>query len=208
MTVAQFRAFVEDAENDGFRPQDPGCLKGVPNHPVVSVSWGEAMAYCTWLTETLRASDKTPAVLATRLRKGDGGKPWVVTLASEAEWEKAARGDDGRIYPWEGGIDSNRANYDDTGIGGPSAVGCFPLGASRYTVEELSGNVLEWTRSRWTESYKRGVKPDAARRVARGGAFDDLPRHVRAASCRWDGPVNRSPLVGFRVVVSPFSSDL
>ena len=192
VTVAQFRAFVEDAK---FAPADPDCLQGVANHPVVDVSWHEALAYCRWLTEKLRASDETPEPLATLLRKGgDGRGPWQVTLPSEAEWEKAARGTDGRIYPWGNDPDPNRANYGDTGIGGTSAVGCFPGGASpAYGVEELSGNVWEWTRSLWGKGIRDGYpyKPGASRenldapgdvhRVVRGGAFGVDRRSVRAA---------------------------
>ena len=223
VTVAQFRAFVEDRDNGGFTPGDGDAPKGVPNHPVVSVSWHEALAYCAWLTAKLRASDKTPEPMATLLRRGSRGAPWVVTLASEAEWEKAARGPDGRIYPWGDGIDANKANYDATGIGGTSAVGCFPQGASPYGVEELSGNVWEWTRSLWGKDWQKpefgypyqpgGPRenlnaPDDSLRVVRGGAFDDDPAFVRAA-CRFGYvPVNRYHDLGFRVVVSPFSSGL
>ena len=157
VTVAQFRTFVEDAGNGGFTPQDDACLTGVANHPVVHVSWHEARAYCRWLTEQLRASDQAPEPLATRLRTGgDGRGPWQVTLPSEAEWEKAARGTDGRIYPWGKEPDPNRANYEETGIGGTSAVGCFPGGANQaYGVEELSGNVDEWTRSLWGKDWQK-----------------------------------------------------
>ena len=84
------------------------------------------------------------------------------------------------------------ANYADTGINTTSAVGCFPGGASPYMIEDLSGNVLEWTRSLWEKyPYPTDEKAQAQRenldagsdvaRVWRGGAFDDLRRHVRCA---------------------------
>jgi formylglycine-generating enzyme required for sulfatase activity len=83
VTVAQFRAFVEGG---GSRPTNPASLQGFANHPVVKVSWYEALQYCDWLTERVRAWDGTPNPLATLLRKGD----WQLSLPSEAEWEKAA----------------------------------------------------------------------------------------------------------------------
>ena len=148
VTVAQFRAFVEAS---GHQPQDEDSLRGLANHPVVNVTWYEARKYCDWLTERLQGWEGTPEPLATLLRQ----EGWRVSLPSEAEWEKAARGTDGRIYPWGNEPDPDRANYDDTGINSTSAVGCFPDGASPYGVEELSGNVWEWTRSLWGTSLSR-----------------------------------------------------
>ena len=144
VTVAQFRAFVEE---NGHIPEDADSLRGVPNHPVRYVTWHEALAYCEWLTERLRSWQGTPEPLATLLRR-DG---WRVTLPSEAEWEKAARGTDGRRYPWGDDLDPDKANCEEAGFGMTTSVGCFPRGASPYGVEEMSGNVWEWTRSLWRE---------------------------------------------------------
>jgi formylglycine-generating enzyme required for sulfatase activity len=182
VTVAQFRAFVEES---GHRPSDPDSLRGVPNHPVVWVSWYDALAYADWLNTRLRAWDGTPEPLRGLLRSGD----WRVTLSSEAEWEKAARGglqisatsvilsptgreapckglrpapetpilsdnpDPRRVYPWSNGFDPDKANVSETGIGSNTAVGCFPRGTSPYGVLDLSGNVWEWTRSLWGKSW-------------------------------------------------------
>jgi formylglycine-generating enzyme required for sulfatase activity len=174
------------------------------------VSWNEVLQYCEWLTERLRSWQHTPEPLATLLRR-DG---WIVTLPSEAEWEKAARGTDGRIYPWGDETDPNRANYAHTGINTMSAVGCFPSGASPYGVEDLSGNVWEWTRTPWGRypyptnqraRIRHGNLQEAREmpRVLRGGPFHYNSELVRCA-CRFiDSPSLWLRLVGFRVVVRP-----
>jgi len=222
VTVAQFNAFVEDAR---FEPEDPDCLRGLPNHPVVWVSWHEARAYCDWLTDRLRACADRPRELADALHGRIDGRKWRVTLPSEAEWEKAARGPapSRRVYPWEDDPDPDAANYDDTGIGATSPVGSFPRGKSKpYGVLDLSGNVWEWTRSLWgkdpvkpasTERYVPGPKtedlgaPDDVRRVLRGGAFYSAERNVRCAVRDRNHPDSRGGGIGFRVAVSPFVSD-
>jgi formylglycine-generating enzyme required for sulfatase activity len=249
VTVAQFDAFVQaggygvaqywpDAEAAGFwsrgqfqgrydeelrdRPVAYGDPFDLPNHPIVGVTWYEALAYCRWLTETLAAWEETPERLARLLQQ----ERWQIALPSEAEWEKAAkgplaRGTGGRRYPWGDDPDPNRANYADTGIDTTSAVGCFPGGASPYDVEDLSGNVWEWTRSLWgkgpiepdfrypydpgdgRENLKAG---DDVWRVLRGGAFFYNARYVRAAvRFRYD-PYYRYRNGGFRVVLAPPSA--
>ncbi len=207
VTVAQFQSFVNESN---YKPEHPECLDGLPNHPVVYVTWHEALAYCEWMTERLRTWEGTPEPIASLLKK----QGWRVTLPSEAEWEKAARWTDGRIYPWGNEADANRANYDDTGIGATSAVGCLHDGKSLYGCEEMSGNVWEWTRSLW-EDYpypadaKERVKrenleaPSDKGRVWRGGAFYNNDWGVRcAARGRYD-PNLWDDGLGFRVAVLP-----
>jgi formylglycine-generating enzyme required for sulfatase activity len=212
VTVAQFQTFVDES---GHKVSALDSLRSLPNHPVVNVTWHDALAYCEWLTERLRAWEGTPEPLATLLRVGaDSGRPWRVTLPGEAEWEKAARGTDGRIYPWGDQPDPNRANYADTGIGTTSTAGCFPGGASLYGVEDLSGNVWEWTRSLWGaypypvdekgRAQREKVKaPREVLRVLRGGAFGYDEWYVRCAVRGRYRPYDRYRSIGFRVVVSP-----
>jgi len=211
VTVAQIRAFVEGS---GYKPADEDSLRGVDNHPVVYVTWYDALAYCRWLTERLR--ERTSEPLARLLRE----EGWVITLPSEVEWEKAAswaeeqgsRGAGGRKrqYPWGEEPDSNLANYGETGIGATSAVGCFPGGASSYGVEDLSGNVWEWTRSLYRDypydpgdgREDMGAGRDVAR-VLRGGAFYNEARSVRCAARYRSPPNSHWTRNGFRVVASP-----
>ena len=222
VTVVQFAAFVRAS---GHKPEEPRSLKGIANHPVVYVTWHEAMAYCGWLNEQLRelahkrlVTEKPSSESERRFWQELADGALGIGLPSEAELEKAARGDDGRIYPWGDEPDPNRANYSETGLNAISAVGYFSGGASPYGCEEMSGNVWEWTRSLFDdypyppEGSKRQARedlnaPDDARRVLRGGAFHLDARFVRCACRIGRYPVSRFDLKGFRVVVSPFFSD-
>jgi formylglycine-generating enzyme required for sulfatase activity len=184
VTVAEYACFVRAgyAEPVGWQTQ-----LGNLDHPVVSVSWHDATAYAAWLVERT-------------------GQPW--RLPSEAEWEKAARGSDGREYPWGNHFDQNRCNTHETGIGGTTPVGSyvagrqiiFPTGerqtlqsgASPYEVEDLAGNVWEWTESRYDNSTEN--------RVLRGGSWNDDAGVARAAYRDVNLPVVVDDLVGFRLV--------
>ena len=181
-------------------------LREPATRPMTYASLDEAAAYCAWLDQQFRSWSELPAKLKAALDRGK------VTLPSEAEWEKAARGADGRIYPWGDELNPERANVHETGIGSTSAVGCFRAGKSPSECEDMSGNVWQCTRSLWQPyPYPAEAKARAKRkapggsdsRVVRGASFFSDRWFARSA-CRYDLlPVVRSGNLGFRVVVSP-----
>jgi formylglycine-generating enzyme required for sulfatase activity len=207
VTGQQFRAFID---HTGHKPENEGSIYGPANHPVVWLGWSDALKYCEWLTERLRHWAGTPEPLATLLRL----EGWCVTLPNEPEWEKAARGTDGRAYPWGNEPDNNRSNFGGTGIMTTSAVGCFPQGASPYGIEDMSGNVWEWTRSVWgpypypTDKIGQAEREylevrEGVRRVRRGGAFFSSPRSARCTVRLGSGPYPHGGGMSCRVVLRP-----
>ena len=201
ITNAQYRFFVEatghrapDHWEDGRTP------RGLESHPVISVSWHDAVAYCHWLSEVT-------------------GKP--IILPSEAQWEKAARGhQDRREYPWGDEWDETKCNSSELELRGTTPVGIFPGGASPYGCLDMAGNVWEWTSSLWGENWEKPEfrypydpgdgrenleAGDDALRVLRGGAFYNLVNCVRCAFRSWRDPNFRIAIYGFRIVVSPIS---
>jgi formylglycine-generating enzyme required for sulfatase activity len=186
VTNAQYTAFTNASghREAGYRGKD--------DHPVTGVSWHDAVTFCAWLGR-------------------ETGQPY--RLPTEAEWEKAARGTDGRIYPWGDQFDPKKCNVKDTGIGTTSAVGAFPGGASPYGVLDMSGNVWEWTRSiyrgyPYDPEDGREDPDEKSCRVLRGGAFSLRRLDVRCAFRRALDPLDRVGLYGFRCVVVPVSSSL
>jgi len=131
----------------------------LPNRPVVGISWYEAAAYARWLGTQLRnAGSKLRVWRAGQSLPADlEAEAWNVQLPSEAEWEKAARGTDGRRYPWGPEWQEDCANTREAGLGQTSVVGLFPGGASPFGCLDMVGNVWEWTRSRWGRNM---VRPD------------------------------------------------
>ena len=217
VTVAQFAAFVgatghkttaeaqgsawnyigsewkEIKGADWAHPRGPKSdVKVKQEHPVTCVSWHDAVAFCKWVG---------------------------VRLPSEAEWEKAARGTDGRIWPW-GGREPNSGvcNFNMT-VGDTTPVGRYPDGKSPNGLLDVAGNVWEWTSSLWgtdagkpefgypydaKDGRENPSAPDTVRRILRGGSFWNVAQDVRCAYRFRDDPDVRFGDFGFRVVSPGF----
>ena len=197
VTVAQFGAFVEEA---GYRASDE-AFRPPPDHPVGTVSWTDALAYARWLETRLREWLGTPSELSRLLRDG-----WRISLPTEAEWEKAARGSDGRVYPWGNAPRRDRANY-----GGRSTapVGSFECPECPFGLLDMSGNVWELTRSPY-QDYPYGESDDReglaedALWVMRGGSFGDQEQNIRTGIRGGVDPGVRQASIGFRLVITRF----
>jgi formylglycine-generating enzyme required for sulfatase activity len=197
VTVAQFRAFVDATGHAA----SPGAFAAPPAHPVTEVSWPDALAYARWLEEELGTSPDTPAELTALLEDG-----FRILLPSEAEWEKAARGDDGRIFPWGDAPRTDRATFQS---GGTTRVGSHDCPECPYGLADMSGNVWEWTRSPfqpypWDPAERPHDMQADALWVMRGGAFNDTPQNIRAAVRGGADPGARRPFLGFRLVITTF----
>ena len=202
VTVVQYQAFLDNLPAQGHKealPYDWEAQTMIPTAPVVGVSFRQAESFCEWLTDRLTNNSEV----------GGGSLPdgCVIRLPTEYEWEWAAAGESGerrRKYPWgDEPPDAQRANFGMR-IGRVSPVGCFPDGATPDGVEEMGGNVLEWT----TSAYDRGeARDEDPPRVVRGGAFVSFPGFLASGVRYWIHPGVRLRVryVGFRVVVSPCS---
>jgi formylglycine-generating enzyme required for sulfatase activity len=182
VTNAQYAVYAKAAGKKFEMP------KGKENHPVVDVTWNDAAAFCQWLSQ---ASGQN------------------VRLPTEAEWEKAARGSDGRIYPWGDEWDAKKCNTRESGIGGTTPVGKFsPQGDSPYGCVDMAGNVWEWCADWYADSYyansptKNPAGPEKGDvRALRGGSFYHDAQVARCALRLRHHPPDGNWNLGFRVWV-------
>ena len=184
VTLGQFRACVE-AGACSEPPEVTKCLwhEGVgDDKPVNCMTWYDAQSYCQWAG---------------------------LRLPSEAEWEKAARGTDGRVYPWGDEVDRGRANYRN-GFGGPIDVGSFPTGVSPYGLYDMGGNVWEWVEDWYDPTYyatsprDNPAGPDTGTgRVLRGGSWCFSADALRATVREPYNPEGTDTDIGFRCARDP-----
>jgi formylglycine-generating enzyme required for sulfatase activity len=188
VTNAMYAKCVQDGKCD-----PPGSIKSFAgdsyygnsefdNYPVIFVSWEDATAYCSWANRR---------------------------LPTEAEWEKAARGENALVYPWGNDIpDNNLLNYNGV-MGNTTEVGKYPSGASPYGALDMAGNVMEWVADWYDASYysnspsSNPLGPDSGQdRVLRSSSWLDTGMEVFSASRGANDPTLKYDLVGFRCALS------
>ena len=200
ITNAQYQAFIDDGGYvddrwwvDLERQTSPGESPwNQPNRPWTNVDWYETIAFCRWLSQQLG---------------------YEIRLPTEQEWEKAARGTDGREYPWGDHYREGFANVDEKGVrttpsqlDQTTAVGLYPQGTSPYGVMDMAGNVWEWCLNKNDNPIDTVIDKTEEYRVLRGGSWFSLPESTRAAGRDGGSPDLRYSYRGFRVVcVSPIN---
>jgi hypothetical protein len=194
ITNAQYQSFIDDGGYEeehwwrGLKRQSSPMEShwNQPNRPRESVSWYEAAAFCRWLSQQLG---------------------YEIHLPTEQQWEKAARGTDGREYPWGNGFREGFANVKEkekkagpSYLGQTTAVGLYPQGASPYGVMDMAGNVWEWCLNKYDDLEDTAIYETGVIRMLRGGAWVYNSENARSASCNGFQPVIRFNHCGFRVV--------
>lgn len=195
VTNVQYQAFIADSDHRSPTGWDADTFpEGMEEHPVVNVSWDDVTAYCEWLSE------KT-------------GKHY--TLPTEAQWEKAARGEDGRLYPWGNEWEKEKLNSKESSLQQTTPVDQFVQagGGSPYDVFDMAGNVWEWCQDWYSDTIYESRKDtkvvdpsgpdDGSYRVLRGGSFDSNRQYCRCAVRYGLFPNLHDYLRGFRIVLLP-----
>ncbi|RJQ18642.1 MAG: hypothetical protein C4560_07055 [Nitrospiraceae bacterium] len=176
VTNAEYKEFVDDSKYglpEHWDREKRTYPEGKNDHPVVNVSFEDASAYCKWKA----AQDKDK---------------FTYRLPTEEEFEKAARGSDGREYPWGDDFDAGKCNTEESGTGDTTPVDKFPEGVSPYGCFDTAGNIWEWSSSDY-ESVK-GTK------VVRGGSWNFNQLNARCTTRYWFRPGFRTHDAGFRCV--------
>jgi formylglycine-generating enzyme required for sulfatase activity len=177
-TVADYKRYLAAAGAATFPKHFYGAADPPEDLPIIGLDHSEASAYCRWL-----------------------GK----RLPTEAEWEKAARGTDGRIFPWGNAWAPDLVAYHDHKRSRPDPVGSHPENASPYGAVDMAGNVMEWTDS-WYEGYPGSTLQRRAFghqfRVLKGGSWESNPYQLRSANRFAVLPEIGQPSFGVRCVAS------
>ena len=182
VTNEQFAVFAMATKRDWMMPA------GKENYPVVSISWIDAVAFCKWASQVTGRN---------------------VQLPTEAQWEKAARGTDGRIYPWGNSWDAGKANTHENGPGDTTPVGKYsPAGDSPYGAADMTGNVWQWAAD-WYDEKCYANSPTSnpqnpasgTYRALRGGSWVSDRQFARCSYRSGERPRTRNFGLGFRVVV-------
>lgn len=208
ITYIQFQTFIDSGEFDDirwwcdfpeyFRPQKMAEQYHLYlNHSRDTVSWYQAVAFSRWLD----AKYQEDGLIGTDVQ---------IRLPLEWEWEYAARGSDGREYPWGDGYRVGYANVDeqDEGVGPyfmfkTLAVGSYPQGVSPFGVLDMSGNLWEWCLNKFVSPENVTVDDSGDTRVLRGGALYNSQDDATTSFRNSNGPLNRYISGGFRLVLAP-----
>ncbi|MEG5061828.1 formylglycine-generating enzyme family protein [Microcoleus sp. A2-C5] len=186
---AQFLAHTNYAWADLQKLWEHGLPEGQENHPITWVTWHDAIAFCDWAG---------------------------VRLPTDAQWEKAARGTDKRLYPWGNQPPTAQlANYGNQ-VRHTTAVNAYPLGKSYYGIFDMAGNAWEWISTIWgtdtdrpdfaypyqADDGRENLDDPTILRIVRGGGWKYTPDLIRCAYHDWNKPDTRGSGLGFRVVAA------
>ena len=165
--------------------------------------------FAVWLDDRIDSGERWWRAIVQAIRECAALMVVMTPEAEDSEWEKGARGTDGRIYPWGNDWDPAKCNTAEGKKGGTSPVGAYPSGASPYGLLDMAGNVWEWCATQWRKPYPYDLTQDewadeylqADRiRVLRGGSWNHDRLYARCTYCGWSSPAFGGDLVGFRLV--------